>query len=417
MEVSPGDVLLPPPRRALKRSASTASLPTPPRTHRRHKRGRSRGDCDSDSDVDDALGARGSALLSSDEEDNELPHPGQKSRKKRRMSEGKGDGGDEEAFWLAGPEPEPSRHEDKNQGKASASDKQEGVHEADGSSAAPLLYRKSLRRSQSQGSNGLASPPPSHRKPQIPAPVTPPAGTPGPSIATIVKTQPSSSPKTPRKQTGLLLRGRKGPRTPEFPIISDSPSNPFYVVPTSPSPGEESESPRVDSVSPRTPGLAQYEKPTVTYVFRGVRREYQNPLYDHAKNRPLSPPPTSLLPIEHPDYSPDMGCRPAVLFPNIRKGKRPAAARGGSTSEISAPIALRRSPRRKTLMAGDSDDEDSPTVDVEEQEEEDEESLVKPRKLDFGKPKNVTGATMTSTKITSKPKIVGNDSMFRDSEF
>lgn len=266
MEVSPGDLPLPQPRRVLKRSASTASLPTPPRTHRRHKRGRSRGDCDSDSDADDVLENQGSALLSSDEEDNELPRPGQNSRKKRRRSQSKGEDGDEEAFWLAGPDPEPRRLGDRDEGKASASEREKGVHGDDALPSAPLLYRKSLRRSQSQGSTGLASPPPSHRKPQSQAPITPPAGTPGPSTTvSLLKTQPASPPKTPKKQTGLL-RGRKGPKTPQFPIISDSPDNPFYVVPASPSPGEESESPRVDSVSPRTPGTASYEKPTVTYV-------------------------------------------------------------------------------------------------------------------------------------------------------
>ena len=47
-------VALPPIPRPLKRSASTASLPTPPR-HRKHARGRSRGSCDSSSDEDVVL--------------------------------------------------------------------------------------------------------------------------------------------------------------------------------------------------------------------------------------------------------------------------------------------------------------------------------------------------------------------------
>jgi len=51
------------------------------------------------------------------------------------------------------------------------------------------------------------------------------------------------------------------------------------------------------------------------------RHEYQNPLHSYKENRPLSPPPTSLLPIEYPDYLPDMACRLTVLFPNALKGK------------------------------------------------------------------------------------------------
>ena len=52
----------------------------------------------------------------------------------------------------------------------------------------------------------------------------------------------------------------------------------------------------------------------------GVPREYQNPLYSHKENRPLTLLPTSLLPIEHL-YSFDITWRPTVLFPNALKGK------------------------------------------------------------------------------------------------
>ncbi|KAJ3571126.1 hypothetical protein NP233_g3963 [Leucocoprinus birnbaumii] len=381
MEVSPGDIPLPNPRRALKRSASTASLPTPPRTHRRHKRGRSRGDCDSESDNDAVFENQGSALLSSDDDEqgDELPRLDQRSRKKRRLSHSKGEDGDEKAFWLAGPDSESLRQKGKDrQGYQSETEKEDNEDE---SSAAPLLYRKSLKRTLSEASNGLASPPPSHRKPQTQAPITPPAATPGPSASsTLPKTQPASPPKTPQKKRADL---RKGLKSPEFPIISDSPDNPFYVVPGSPSPGEESESPRVDSVSPRTPTPAHLEKPTVTYVFRGVRREYQNPLYNHRENRPLSPPPQSLLPIEHPEYSPPVGCQPTVLFPGAPKAKR--HIKRASVDGVGSSTALRRSPRRmqnKAATVVDSDDELG---------DDDEKTMVKPRKLNFGAPKNAPG--------------------------
>ena len=52
-----------------------------------------------------------------------------------------------------------------------------------------------------------------------------------------------------------------------------------------------------------------------------MRREYQNALYNHKENRPLTLLPTSLLPIEYPNYSFAMACRSSVLFPNAPKGK------------------------------------------------------------------------------------------------
>ena len=80
-------------RHVLKRSAVTASFPTPPRTYRRCKRGCSHNDCDSESDD---LGNQGSALLSTDEGDAEF----RRLRIKRGWSLSKGD--DQEVFWFAG---------------------------------------------------------------------------------------------------------------------------------------------------------------------------------------------------------------------------------------------------------------------------------------------------------------------------
>ena len=259
MEMLPGDVPLPN-RSVLKRSASTASLPTPPRTHRRRKRGCSHGVHNSESNN---LGDQDSELSSSDEGGAEFPRSDQRSHKKRRLSLSSGGDDNEEAFWLAGPKSEARCQRDLDQEHLSDTNKDEGVHADDFSSVVPLLYRKPLKRSHSEASNGLASPPPSHRKPQPQALATLPVGVPeSSSTAVLPVSQPVSPPKTPKKRTGP----RKGFKSPEFPIISDSPDNPFYVVPGSPSPGEESQSPRVDSGSPQTPVTTHYEKPTVTYV-------------------------------------------------------------------------------------------------------------------------------------------------------
>ncbi|KZT56311.1 hypothetical protein CALCODRAFT_484101, partial [Calocera cornea HHB12733] len=56
-------------------------------------------------------------------------------------------------------------------------------------------------------------------------------------------------------------------------------------------------------------GFGSGEK-TVTYVFRGVRQQFPNPLY----NRPLSTQ-ASQLPLAHPDYSPPPAAPPRLLFP------------------------------------------------------------------------------------------------------
>jgi len=255
MEISPGNVSLANPG-VLKRSASTASLPTPPRTYKRCKRGRSRSDCDSESDD---LGNQDSVLSSTDEEDAQF----QQSRKKRRRSLSKGD--DEEAFWLAGPKSGTQNRKDHDQEYFSDIDQEEGADVVSllSAAAAPLLYRKPMKQSHSEASTGLTSPPPSHRKSQLQPLATSPVSVPEPSVTAVPPVmQPVSPPKTPRKRTGP----RKDFKLPEFPIVSDSPDNPFYVAPGSPSPGEESECPHVDSVSPRTPDTTHYEKPTVTYV-------------------------------------------------------------------------------------------------------------------------------------------------------
>jgi len=83
-------------RIVLKRSVFTASLPTPPRTYGRCKRGCSHGNCDSESDD---LGNEGSAFSSTDED-----AQFQRLCIKRRRSLSKGD--DKEVLWSAGPKSE-----------------------------------------------------------------------------------------------------------------------------------------------------------------------------------------------------------------------------------------------------------------------------------------------------------------------
>jgi len=70
-------------------------------------------------------------------------------------------------------------------------------------------------------------------------------------------------------------------------------------------------------------------------------REYQNPHHNHKEN--WQPLPTSFLSIQHPDYSPDVACRPTVLFPNVLKGKYLVCTKEGPTVDVSTSKGLRRS--------------------------------------------------------------------------
>ncbi|KAJ7443747.1 hypothetical protein B0H11DRAFT_1903848 [Mycena galericulata] len=111
---------------------------------------------------------------------------------------------------------------------------------------------------------------------------------------------PVSSPRTP-----LLER-----RDSVFSIRRDSPENPFLASPS----GSDD-----DEVFNAVSG-SQVEKPTIAFVFRGVRLSCLNPYYNASAANP-----NSQLPPEHPEFEPAE--RPAVrklLFGR----KKPAAGAG-----------------------------------------------------------------------------------------
>ena len=274
-------VALPPIPRPLKRSASTASLPTPPRSYRKLARGKSRGSCESDSDEDVVLTSDPSTTVIS-----KSPPTTSKTR---------------------------------------------------------LSTRLSLRDVRSVGR----------------------------SVAST--NSPPTTPKT-RSSTRRALR--------------DSPDNPFLATPENhvddtPSLGESSANP-----SPHGP---LQERPTIAYVLyvsspysifisvlmiffsRGVRRECKNPLYNHAQDRPFSPPPESKLAIDHPDYSPSIHCIPKRLFPEAhqkrKKQKKP------STTSKQDPLTRKRARQRSPSLSADE-------VDVGE---------IRPLKLNFGPKKRAGG--------------------------
>ncbi|KAH9478032.1 hypothetical protein JR316_0010268 [Psilocybe cubensis] len=315
------------PRRPLKRSASTASLPTPPRTHRRHTRGRSRGSCDSDSDSD----AHEHAVLSSDD-DNDAIEAGihQKHKnKKRRTGDAVED--NEEAFWLGSGTGSAGLNATLTGGssKSGSSSKNHGV---------PLLYRRLLAQTETEVDVAPVSPPPSNRKTAVAvSPVSDPELTESPS--------PPFTPRTrsQTKKAALTLR--------------DSPDNPFLVTP------QKQLNSRSATTSPKTP--TPLERPNLTYVFRGVRRVFNNPLFNHQEGRAYSPPPESKLPIDHPDYSPALNCPPKLLFPEARRGKG------------KKPVRATRNRKRSPSISGDEG----------EDEEHDLTAAIRPKLLNFGPPK------------------------------
>lgn len=295
MSTTTASVLLPSPNK-LKRTATAASLPTPPRTQRRRRRSSIASDSDR---------ARSSDTAS----DDELPV------KKRRLATVQEDD-DQDAFWLGKTSTPPGTVATLK----TAASKSDGWSSSD-EEEVPLLTR---RKANSDAASDYASPPPSHRKP---AKLT---------LAT-VKTP---SPKTRRTKTAIPIR--------------DSPNNPFLDSPpasastTNASPGIAEEA---DKDGNEEEGDAMYnvgDKPTVAFVHRGVRRQFPNPYHDPKTGRARPVNPNSLLPPEHEDYEPDFRCIPKVLFPGT-EGKKRVKKR-----------ATERPALRRSATANSSDEDKSP---------------------------------------------------------
>ncbi|KAJ6507918.1 hypothetical protein C8R47DRAFT_1099983 [Mycena vitilis] len=290
--------------RPLKRSASVASLPTPPRTHHKRKRGGSKHSRDSDEDL----------TATDDEDDAKLIKEAE----------------DEESFWRA-----------KNPASTTVRD-----------AAPPLLYRR-LQAASSQTqtqAHGVppVSPPPSHRKPPVKATVV--TRTPISKSTSSTVSPPSTPP----------LKRRKGAPS----IERDSPDNPFLVSPL----GSQDEAivNEPDSVP-----SSQEEKPTMAFVFRGVRRSFPNPYYNST-----GPNPNSQLPPEHPDFEPEERGVRKLLFGVGRKNASPTKS-GTKTRRVGQGAVRGRQGRRTAAAAssanrapGNSDDEA-------------EETDLKPMKLNF----------------------------------
>ncbi|EJD05450.1 uncharacterized protein FOMMEDRAFT_17748 [Fomitiporia mediterranea MF3/22] len=142
-------------------------------------------------------------------------------------------------------------------------------------------------------------------------------------------------PSTPKKGKARLV---------DSPV-RDSPNNPF-LDDSPPSVSGEPAEPRTTTTRP--------EKPTITYIFRGVRAEFANPMY----NLPPEVHERSLLPIEHPDFSPDPACPPKLLFTKPRRRvASPSPTRKGKSKGEARSKSAAPSGSRPDNEWDDSDDE------------------------------------------------------------
>ncbi|KAF7295168.1 hypothetical protein MIND_01055600 [Mycena indigotica] len=108
-----------------------------------------------------------------------------------------------------------------------------------------------------------------------------------------------SPPHTPTTKSHFASPPTTPPSKPAPNLtFRDSPDNPFLATPIGPD----------DEVIVTSESVLREEKPTMTYVFRGIRRDFPNPHYG------VPPNPNSQLPPEHPDFEPDEAAVPKLLF-------------------------------------------------------------------------------------------------------
>ncbi|KAF8838389.1 hypothetical protein BDN67DRAFT_1004314 [Paxillus ammoniavirescens] len=330
--------------RPLKRSASVASLPTPPRT--RHKRSRSRhlssasrhgsDDSGSASELDDDLGGGYSARIKraktrskikgtdSQGDHTEDESPDKKKRRTQEVLPGHDEEEDEEGSFWRGRSGHTS-HEKEHK-------KPETEKEVD-SSPSPALLNYRVR--------APVSPPPSRRQPQIqPARAA--------SVERAGSRSTSAAPVTPPRR--LFLRPSspsavdafKTPTKPKATKIwprRDSPNNPFLVDANEKNKQrsewdsddeEEAVGEALVLEGTPTPAPTFEEKPTITYVFRGQKATFQNPLY----GLPPQVMAAAKLPIDHPDYEAAEACPPKRLFSGSKRKTRDRSRESTSSEGV-----------------------------------------------------------------------------------
>ncbi|KAF5391123.1 hypothetical protein D9757_003040 [Collybiopsis confluens] len=283
--------------RPLKRSASMASLPTPPRTNRRAKHRKLRSLKAEIEEEEEEQQADETATS-----DDEHRPTGEANNKKRWISTVQEENEEEEAaFWLAG-----SSSSGKMKDKVEAKVEKSPAVDSDSDSESSTSFLLRLRQKSSTVGSAPVSPPPSRRR-RSGAKIAPTLG-----ILPAVEEKPSPAGTSPPET----------PKSSKMHAMRDSPENPFLASPLE---LDNAVSPSV--VSTALPKLK--EKPTMAFVLSQF----------------TSTP-------EHPDYSPDFRGSPRVLWPAKNKIS-PALAPPDSPSNR----AHRRKAGRPRLSLADSDDE------------------------------------------------------------
>ncbi|KAG1871555.1 hypothetical protein F4604DRAFT_1770314 [Suillus subluteus] len=311
--------------RPLKRSASLASLPTPPRTH--HKRSRSKAvpatsghaseDSGSASELEEDFGGSYIARIAERHSKSEDETSGKKEahalmgKKRRRTTDvlpaHDEEEDDENSFWTG-----------RSGGAASHRRKKSSAVEdtEEDKSPSPALLKYRVREP--------VSPPPSRRAPQVQPRASSVQRSRSPPPAPFLPKPPVTPPRK------LFLRALPSPSNSKAKKIwptRDSPDNPFLAgegeASVSKASGWESsddelpigEAPERESTP--TPAPVFEEKPTITYVFRGQKATFHNPQY-HLAPEVLE---ASKLPIDHPDFEVAEACAPRRLFADKLKRK------------------------------------------------------------------------------------------------
>lgn len=307
--------------RPLKRSASLASLPTPPRT--RHKRSRSKAvsatsrhasdDSGSASELEDDLGGGYAARFtekhskSEGETGGDRDDHGLMGRKKRRTTDAlpahDEEEDDENAFWTG-------RSGGAASGGRRKSSAVDDTEEDKSPSPALLKYRVRVP----------VSPPPSRRAPQVHHRASSVQRSRSPPPAPLLPEPPVTPPRK------LFIRAPLSPSNTKAKKIwptRDSPDNPFLAGEGEEASGWESSDDELpvgealERESTPTPAPVFEEKPTITYVFRGQKATFHNPQY-HVAPEVLE---ASKLPMDHPDFEVAEACVPRRLFASKLKRK------------------------------------------------------------------------------------------------
>jgi len=284
----------------LKRSASAANLLTPPASPAKEKHRSKRGFTDSDDEDQDT-----------ETEGQETPEgqTGGRIRRTRQLTGGKARTGRPgqavgSIIW--------------SKGRSAA----RTVVKSEVSMTAPVRQQVDRMHLDSGGS-----------------PVTP--SRPG-AVADVMDVSPAPTIPRPTTPTPASRKVKSVKEKREGPI-RDSPNNPFL------------------GSSPRAPATKEslVEKPTVTYVFRGVKAVFRNPAYGVPEPKEGDP---STLPPHHPNFSPDLITAPKLLWssappansddddvsPNQKHKTRPRKLVSGSS---------RRSESNKRRRLADKDED------------------------------------------------------------